>query len=48
MLTVKSGMDPHMTSGTGDGFGFVEVISLSCKSVIVRLHDAIEIITLRS
>jgi hypothetical protein len=25
MLTVKSGMDPHMISETWDGFGLVEV-----------------------
>jgi hypothetical protein len=47
MLTVMSGMDPHMISETWGGFGldgFVEVGSLGCGSVTVRLRDAINII----
>jgi hypothetical protein len=47
---VMSGMDPHMISGTWDGFwlslwlGCVKVGLLGCGSVMVRLRDAIEII----
>jgi hypothetical protein len=50
MLTVMSGMDPHMISGTWGDFwlslwlGCVEVGLLGCGSVAVRLCDAIEII----
>jgi hypothetical protein len=50
MLTVMSGMDPHMISGTWDGLlvksllGCVEVGLLGCGSVMVRLCDAIEVI----
>jgi hypothetical protein len=50
VLTVMSGMDPHMISGTWDGFwlslslGCVKEGLLGCGSVTVRLHDAIEII----
>jgi hypothetical protein len=50
ILTVMSGMDPHMISGTWDGFwlslwlGCVEVGLLGCGSVMVRLRDAIKII----
>jgi hypothetical protein len=53
VLTVNSGMDPHMISGTWDGFlvkswlGCVEVGLLGCGSVMVRLCDAIEVISLR-
>jgi hypothetical protein len=53
VLTVNSGMDPHMISGTWDGFlvkswlGCVEVGLLGCGSVMVRLRDAIEVISLR-
>jgi hypothetical protein len=52
MLTVMSGMDPHMISGTWDGFSLIWLVwskwvSLGCGSVMVRLHDAIEIVTLR-
>jgi hypothetical protein len=49
-LTDKSGMDPHMISETWDGFwlslrlGCVEVGLLGCWSVMVRLHDAIEVV----
>jgi hypothetical protein len=45
VLTVMSGMDPHMISGTWDlvwlslGFGL---------SVTVRLCDVIKVVTLRS
>jgi hypothetical protein len=47
-----SGMDPHMISGTWDGFwlslwqGCVEVGLLGCGSVTVRLRDVIEIVIL--
>jgi hypothetical protein len=50
MLTVMSGMNPHMISGTWDGFWLslwlrcVEVDLLGCWSVMVRLHDAIEVV----
>jgi hypothetical protein len=47
MLTIMSGMDPHMISGTWDGFalvGFVKVGFLGYGSVTVRLCDAIEIV----
>jgi hypothetical protein len=49
MLTVKNGMDPHMISGIWDGFGFVwsKWVSLGRGSVMARLHDAIEVVTLR-
>jgi hypothetical protein len=47
MLTVMSGMDPHMISGN-PGFGCFGLVGLSkwillgCGSVMVRLRDAIE------
>jgi hypothetical protein len=50
VLTVMSSMNPHMISGTWDGFwlslwlGCVEVGLLCCGSVAVRLHDAIEVV----
>jgi hypothetical protein len=49
MLTVMSGMDPHMISGTKDGFDLVWLVlskwvSFGCGSIIVRLCDAIEIV----
>jgi hypothetical protein len=53
MLMVMSGMDPHMISGTRDGFlvmswlGFVEVGLLGYGSFTVRLRDAIEVNFLR-
>jgi hypothetical protein len=52
MLTIMSGIDPDMISGTWDGFGLVWLVlskwvSLGCGSVMVRLRDLIEIITLR-
>jgi hypothetical protein len=52
VLTVMSGMDPHMISGN-PGFGWVGMVGLSkwillgCGSVTVRLRDAIEVRTLR-
>jgi hypothetical protein len=49
MLTVMSGMDPHMISGN-PGFGWVGLskwILLGCGSVTVRLRDAIEVRTLK-
>jgi hypothetical protein len=52
VLTVMSGMDPHMISGNS-GFGWVGLLGLSkwiilgCGSVTVRLRDAIEVRTLR-
>jgi hypothetical protein len=52
MLTVMRGMDPHMISGTWMGFllslwlGCVEVCLLGCWSVTVRLHNAIEVVTI--
>jgi hypothetical protein len=51
MLTVMSGMDPHMISGN-IGFGLVWLgcqsgFLLGCGSATVRLHDAIEVRTLR-
>jgi hypothetical protein len=49
VLMVMSGMDPHMISGN-PGFGWVGLskwILLGCGSVTVRLHDAIEVRTLR-
>jgi hypothetical protein len=52
MLTVMSGMDPHMISGN-PGFGWVGLvglskwISLGCGSVTVRLRDVIEVRTLK-
>jgi hypothetical protein len=51
VLMVMSGMDPHMISGN-TGFGLVWLgcrsgFLLVCGSVTVRLHDAIEIRTLR-
>jgi hypothetical protein len=45
LLTVMSGMDPHMISGN-PGFGWVGLskwIVLGCGSVTVRLLDAIEV-----
>jgi hypothetical protein len=50
VITVMSGMDDHMISGTWDGFlvkslvGCVEVGLLGCGPVMVRLCGAIEII----
>jgi hypothetical protein len=50
MLTVMSGMHPHMISGTWDWFGYVlgldcvEVGYLGCGSVMVRLYDAIKVV----
>jgi hypothetical protein len=46
VLTVMSGMDPHMISGTRMGFGWVvsKWALLGCGSVMVRLHGVIEII----
>jgi hypothetical protein len=49
VLTVMSGMDPHMIS-ENPGFGLIGLskwILLGCGSVMVRLHDAIEVRTLR-
>jgi hypothetical protein len=49
VLTVMSGMDPHMISGN-PGFGWVGLskwILLGCGSVMVRLCDAIKVRTLR-
>jgi hypothetical protein len=52
VLTVISGMDPHMISGN-PGFGWVGLVGLSkwillgCVSVTVRLCDAIEVRTLK-
>jgi hypothetical protein len=52
VLTVMSGMDPHMINGN-TRFGWVGVVGLSkwillgCGSVPVRLRDAIEVRTLR-
>jgi hypothetical protein len=51
MLTVMSGMDPHMISETCDGFwlsfwlGHVEVGLLGCGSGMVRLRGTIEIVS---
>jgi hypothetical protein len=54
MLTVMSGMDPHMISGNiGMGNGHIlgwdmlKWILLGCGSVMVRLRDAIEASSLR-
>jgi hypothetical protein len=52
VLTVMSGMDPHMISGN-PGFGWFGLVGLSkwivlgCGSVTVRLRDAIDVKTLR-
>jgi hypothetical protein len=57
VLTVMSGMDPHMISGN-PGFGWFSLvwfglvglskwILLGCGSVTVRLRDAFEVRTLR-
>jgi hypothetical protein len=52
MLTVMSGIDPHMISGN-PGFGWVGLVGLSKwillggGSVTVRLCDAIEVRTLK-
>jgi hypothetical protein len=52
VLTVMSGMNPHMISGN-PGFGWVGLVGLSkwillgCGSVTVRLRDAIDVRTLR-
>jgi hypothetical protein len=51
VLTVMSGMDPHMISGN-PGFGWVGLVGLlkwillGCGSVTVRLCEAIEVRTL--
>jgi hypothetical protein len=53
VLTIMSDMDPHMISGN-PGCGWVGLVGLSncillgCGSVTVRLHDAIEVRTLKS
>jgi hypothetical protein len=54
VLTVMSGMDPHMISGNiGMGNGHIlgwdmrSGILLGCGSVTVRLRDAIEVNSLR-
>jgi hypothetical protein len=45
VLTVMSGMDPHMISGTWDEFWLsLRLGLLGCGSVTVRLRDAIEIV----
>jgi hypothetical protein len=50
VLTVMSGMDPHMITGTWDGLlvkslvGCVKVGLVGCGSVKVRLRGTIEII----
>jgi hypothetical protein len=50
MLTVMSGMDPHMIRGTWDGFlvkswvGLCRSGLLECWSVTMRLHNAIEVV----
>jgi hypothetical protein len=52
VLTVMSGMDPHMVSGN-PGFGWFGLVGLSkwilfgCGLVTVRLRDAIKVRTLR-
>jgi hypothetical protein len=52
VLTVMSGMDPHMISGNS-GFGWVGLVGLSkwillgYGSFTARLRDAIEVRTLR-
>jgi hypothetical protein len=49
VLTVMSGMDPHMISENTE-FGLVRLskwILLCCGSVTVRLRDVIEVRTLR-
>jgi hypothetical protein len=49
VLTVMSGLDPHMISGN-TGFGLVGLskwILSGCGSVTVRLRDAIKVRTLR-
>jgi hypothetical protein len=52
ILMVMSGIDPHMISGN-PRFGWIGLVGLSkwillgCGSVTVRLHDAIEVGTLR-
>jgi hypothetical protein len=52
VLTVMSGMDPHMIS-ENPRFGWVGLVGLSkwillgCGSVMVRLRDAIEVRNLR-
>jgi hypothetical protein len=55
LLTVMSGMDPHMISGNlgwvfllSVGWVASKWISLGCGSVTVRLCDAIEASSLRS
>jgi hypothetical protein len=49
MLTVMSGMDPHIISGNSmfSLVGLSKWILLGCGSVTVRLRDAIEVRTLR-
>jgi hypothetical protein len=50
VLMVMSGMEPHLISGTWDGFwlslwlGCVEVGLLGCGSIMVILHDVIEVV----
>jgi hypothetical protein len=54
MLTVMSGMDPHMISGNlgwvllSLGWVVSKWVLLGCESVTVRLRDAIEASSLRS
>jgi hypothetical protein len=48
MLTVMSGMDPHMISrNTGFGLGYRSGFLLGCGSITVRLRDVIEVRTLK-
>jgi hypothetical protein len=54
VLTVMSGMDPHMISGNM-GWVFVKSrlgcskwVLLGCRSVTMRLHDAIKASSLKS
>jgi hypothetical protein len=51
MLTVMSGMNPHMISWNLGWVWFSQVLSkwvlLGCGSITVRLHDAMEVILLR-
>jgi hypothetical protein len=49
VLMVMSGMDPHMISWNLRWVSLVlsKWVSLGCESVMMRLHDAIEVISLR-